>query len=317
MALTPLKILYRGPLSSCNYDCHYCPFAKRHETATELRADRKALAKFVDWGANQSQFSLSILFTPWGEALVRSWYQDAVVRLGHAAGVSQVAIQTNLSCGLDWLARCDRTKVALWCTYHPSQISRPEFLDQCRRLEQAQVHYSVGVVGLRESFAEIESLRDELPPHVYLWINAYKDEPDYYTADEIDRLARVDPLFRLNLPRYRSLGRHCSAGQSAISVDGDGNIRRCHFVRECLGNLYVPGWENTLRPRSCPNETCGCYIGYIHLPHLKHAEIFHDGLLPRIPRTRWSEAAETAASILAAESAFPRLPQEAVAETLA
>ena len=27
-----LSILYRGPLSSCNYGCEYCPFAKHRET---------------------------------------------------------------------------------------------------------------------------------------------------------------------------------------------------------------------------------------------------------------------------------------------
>jgi biotin synthase-like enzyme len=37
-----LSVLYRGPLSSCNYDCHYCPFAKHHETSAELRRDREA-----------------------------------------------------------------------------------------------------------------------------------------------------------------------------------------------------------------------------------------------------------------------------------
>ena len=35
-----LRILYRGPLSSCNYGCPYCPFAKHHETAAELKVDR-------------------------------------------------------------------------------------------------------------------------------------------------------------------------------------------------------------------------------------------------------------------------------------
>ena len=35
-----LSILYRGPLSSCNYACAYCPFAKRTETAAELAHDR-------------------------------------------------------------------------------------------------------------------------------------------------------------------------------------------------------------------------------------------------------------------------------------
>ena len=44
-----LSILYRGPLSSCNYGCAYCPFAKHAETAAELDADRRALERFTDW----------------------------------------------------------------------------------------------------------------------------------------------------------------------------------------------------------------------------------------------------------------------------
>ena len=51
MALT-LSILYRGPLSSCNYGCDYCPFAKHHETAAELARDRRALERFIDWVAD-------------------------------------------------------------------------------------------------------------------------------------------------------------------------------------------------------------------------------------------------------------------------
>src|SRR5205085_1024801 len=48
MALN-LSILYRGPLSSCNYGCAYCPFAKHAETAEELAADRRALERFTGW----------------------------------------------------------------------------------------------------------------------------------------------------------------------------------------------------------------------------------------------------------------------------
>jgi hypothetical protein len=47
MALN-LSILYRGPLSSCNYACAYCPFAKRRESSAELTRDRAALARFLD-----------------------------------------------------------------------------------------------------------------------------------------------------------------------------------------------------------------------------------------------------------------------------
>ncbi|MEV6932728.1 hypothetical protein AB0M46_50690, partial [Dactylosporangium sp. NPDC051485] len=31
------------PLASCNYDCPYCPFAKRRDPPERLRADRAAL----------------------------------------------------------------------------------------------------------------------------------------------------------------------------------------------------------------------------------------------------------------------------------
>ena len=33
-----MKILYRGPLASCNYDCPYCPFAKRRDSTEQLRS---------------------------------------------------------------------------------------------------------------------------------------------------------------------------------------------------------------------------------------------------------------------------------------
>ena len=47
--MTPvdLSLLYRGPLASCNYDCPYCPFAKRRDSPQLLRADRAALREEV------------------------------------------------------------------------------------------------------------------------------------------------------------------------------------------------------------------------------------------------------------------------------
>ena len=41
-----LSILYRGPLSSCNYDCAYCPFAKRRETPAQLAAIIQSFADY-------------------------------------------------------------------------------------------------------------------------------------------------------------------------------------------------------------------------------------------------------------------------------
>lgn len=280
-----LRILYRGPLSSCNYDCAYCPFAKHTETADELATDRAALTRFIDWVANQERHTVSVLFTPWGEALVRRWYQEALIRLTRLPHISRAAIQTNLSCRLDWIDACNLDRLALWTTYHPTEVSRERFVAKCLELDRRGVRFSVGAVGLREHFAEIEALRRELPPRVYLWVNAYKDRPDYYLADEARWLESIDPLFPINNVRHASRGKPCRAGHDAISVDGAGTVRRCHFVREPLGNLYERGVESLLseRPAPCPNATCGCHIGYVYLEELGLDRIFGDGILERIP----------------------------------
>jgi len=286
VALT-LSLLYRGPLSSCNYDCGYCPFAKRRETAAELARDRTALGRFVDWvAARPAADRLGVLFTPWGEALTRRWYQGALARLSQLPQVTRAAAQTNLACGLGWVAACDRAKLALWATFHPGQVARQRFLAKCLRLYALGIRFSVGVVGLREHFADIAALRRELPGDVYLWVNAYKDRPDYYAPGEAEWLTGVDPLFPVNNVRHPSLGRPCRAGHSAVSVDGDGTVRRCHFIREPIGNLYNPDFEGVLAERLCTNATCGCHIGYVHLDELGLYPVFGDGVLERVPASR-------------------------------
>jgi MoaA/NifB/PqqE/SkfB family radical SAM enzyme len=278
-----LSILYRGPLSSCNYACGYCPFAKRRETDAEHAADRRALERFLSWAAQRAGDRISVFFTPWGEALIRRRYQQALIRLTGLEHVDRAVIQTNLSCRLDWVEACDLRKLALWATFHPGEVERERFLDRCLELFRRGVRFSVGVVGLREHAAEIEALRRELPAPVYLWINAYKRVPDYYTASDIERLTAIDPLFPVNNRRHPSLGRRCRTGEGVISVDGEGTFRRCHFVREPLGNIYEAGWEAALRPRPCSLETCGCHIGYVHLEHLGLDRVFENGVLERIP----------------------------------
>jgi len=283
MNLEQLTILYRGPLSSCNYGCRYCPFAKRHESATELEGDRRALRRFVAWCVAHPGTRLSILFTPWGEALVHGAYQDALVELSQSAHVRRVAIQTNLSCRLDWVAACDTSRLALWATYHPSEVRRSAFVARCLTLAETGVHFSVGAVGVREHLPEIESLRRELPREIYIWVNAVKELGRYYDAEDIARITAVDPLFGLNLANYPSRGRACKTGSSVVAVDGHGTARRCHFVDEPLGNLYASDFESRLFARPCPNAVCRCHVGYVYLEHLDLDSVFGTRGLERIP----------------------------------
>lgn len=276
------NILYRGSLSSCNYACGYCPFAKTANTRDELRVDEGQLDRFAAWVAGQHQ-RIGILMTPWGEALVHDYYRRTMVALSQLPHVYRVAVQTNLSAPVDDFSAADRDTLALWTTFHPAQTTLARFLARCRELDAACVRYSVGVVGLRDHFTAIEELRGALREEVYLWINAVKHEPDYYRPDEIARLRAVDPYFHWNLSDYASLGKPCAAGETTFTVDGAGDVRRCHFVKEVIGNIHDPDFERCLTARQCPAKTCGCHIGYIHRPVLGLADLYGPGLLERIP----------------------------------
>ncbi|MER7953151.1 STM4011 family radical SAM protein [Streptomyces sp. NPDC096030] len=276
-----LTILYRGPLSSCDYDCPYCPFAKRRDSREQLRADRAALERFSAWAAAQTGDRLRILFTPWGEGLVRSWYRRTLVELSHLPHIERVAIQTNLSCRTEWLAEGDPGTLALWCTYHPGQTPYDRFLAKCRELTTRGTRFSVGIVGLPEHREHARRLRDELPPEVYLWVNAAEGRT--YTDEEAGAWTALDPLFPYSRRPHSSAGLPCRTGESVISVDGDGTVRRCHFVKAELGNLYDGSYRAALRPRACPLSVCDCHIGYVHLETLPLYDVFAGGVLERIP----------------------------------
>ncbi len=281
------SILYRGPLSSCNYACDYCPFAKTKNSRAELADDENKLRRFADWVSGRKE-KMGILITPWGEALIRSYYQEVMTQLSHLPQVHRIAIQTNLSCSTQWMKQVNRDSFALWTTYHPTQCSMSNFLKKCAELDRLQIRYSVGFVGLKEDLNLLEALRKELPPRVYLWVNAYKREAHYYRPEDIVRIEAIDPLFHYNNTRHPSLGKACRAGSSSFTIDGEGNMRSCHFIHQVLGNIYESGFEEALTPKYCINDSCGCHIGYVNIEELELDSVFGDAILERIPH-KWGQ----------------------------
>ena len=243
--------------------------------------------------------ALGVLFTPWGEApgppLVprRAWraHRD----LPH---VARVAIQTNLSAGSTGSTRADPRALALWCTYHPGQTTlRALPRAAAALLDAAGVRYSVGVVGLREHLdGGARAARARCRADVYLWVNAAKARD--YTAPTSSRAwPAIDPLFPLNTRALaRARAAPCRAGERAISVDGDGTVRRCHFVREPIGNLYDRGWRAALAPRAVHQRR-------LRLPHRLRA--------PRLPRARQGVRDRPARARAAGAGAARRTPAAA------
>ncbi len=275
------NILYRGFLDSCNYDCPYCPFAKKKNTKEELLKDKIALENFTNWVSEREE-KLSILITPWGEGLIRKYYQEAMIALSHIKNVDKIAIQTNLSCNLKWVEKVNKEKFALWITYHPNEVSFEKFVSKCKKLITMNIDFSIGVVGVKDHFKAIENLKDAIPER-YIWVNAYKREKNYYTASEKKWLTKKDNLFPINNKIYNTLGKKCKAGYSSFSINGNGDVFRCHFIKNKIGNIYEDDLNDIKKEENCTNTECSCYIGYINFDELKLKEIYAKNLMVRIP----------------------------------
>jgi hypothetical protein len=202
-----------------------------------------------------------------------------------------VAVQTNLSCRLDWLEGADLGTLALWCTYHPSQVTRERFLTKHRELTRRGVRHSVCIVGIVEQPEHLESarrLRTELDPATYALLSVNAAEGRAYTDAEAAQWTENRPAVPgvATCPPVASSA--CRTGESVISVDGAGRVRRRHFVSRTdpggdLGNLYDGSFRNTLGPRPCPLLQCDCHIGHVHMPELGLYLVFGTGVLERAP----------------------------------
>jgi MoaA/NifB/PqqE/SkfB family radical SAM enzyme len=283
-----LLVLFRTRLEWCNYTCGYCPW-NANETrvpASALRDDERRLRRVVDRVAELPE-PVEFFITPKAEYLVLPYWRDAVARLLSLPQVERVTVQTNLSFDVAaFLGRVDATKLALWTTYHPSEVSPVELEAlhaKWRLLRERGVRFSVGVVGTHANLPLLPELRRRLDPGVYLWVNAYQREPNYYTREQLDAIRAVDPYFDLNNQHFPSRGRPCTAGQRAVYLDDEGDLRRCFFVGDVLGNLFRDGWRRLDSPRACPRDTCHCYVGHMHIVELDFRAVYGKDLAARIP----------------------------------
>lgn len=276
-----LTIYYRGSLRGCNYACRYCPFAGEQGDDRMRKQDATELQRFVTWCETCEVEQLTVFFTPRGEALIHPWYRDAIVQLSRLPIIVKIAAQTNLSFDVASLTEAKASRVGLWCTYHPSQVSADDFLAQCEQLDAIGIGYSVGMVASSDSYDAAVELRRRLPDHVYLWLNADKETPERYDESSIARWSEIDPHFRLNLPCYPSAGQPCRTGRTVLAVEGDGTARRCWFVDQPLGNLYTDRLDQLTTTAPCPRPTCDCHIGFVNLESLNMPSIFGPGLPER------------------------------------
>lgn len=285
-----LLVLFRTRLEWCNYTCGYCPWnaTARRLPAEAFREDEARLARLLDRIADLAQ-EVEFFITPKAEYLVLPYWRAAVARLIALPQVQRVTVQTNLSFDVEeFLQTVNPRKLALWTTYHPTEMSEEEraaLPDKWRFLKEGGIPFSVGIVGTRTNLSHLQALRRRLDPDIYLWVNAYQREPNYYRPEDLEAIRTIDPYFDLNNQYFPSRGRPCDAGHQAVYLDDEGNLRRCFFVGEVIGNLFVDGWRRLPEATPCPQPTCHCYVGQMHIVELGFREIYGENLAARIPRT--------------------------------
>jgi MoaA/NifB/PqqE/SkfB family radical SAM enzyme len=284
-----LLVLFRTRLEWCNYSCHYCPWnaTVRGVPAEVFHADEARLRRILDRVAELPE-PVEFFITPKAEYLVLPYWREAVARLLEMPQVERVTVQTNLSFDVAaFLDRVNVAKLALWTTFHPTEVQQAERENlhaKWRLLSERGVTFSVGIVGTHENLPLLQPLRHRLDPRVYVWVNAYQREADYYTPAQLEQIRAIDPWFDLNNQRFASHGRPCTAGQRAVYLDDEGDLRRCFFVGEVLGNLFRDGWRRLDAPRGCPRASCHCYVGHMHIVELDFRSIYGRDLAVRIPR---------------------------------
>jgi MoaA/NifB/PqqE/SkfB family radical SAM enzyme len=292
-----LLVLFRTRLEWCNFTCGYCPWnADVHKLpAQAFHDDERRLGRILDRVAQLPQ-PVEFFITPKAEYLVLPYWREAIRGLLALTQVERVTIQTNLSFNLvEFLDRVETGKLALWTTYHPTEVDGSGLEELHRKwklLQDRGIPFSVGIVGTRENLPHLRVLRERLNRSVYLWVNAYQREPNYYSQSELAEIRRIDSFFDLNNQHFPSLGQPCTAGQRAVYLDDEGDLRRCFFVGEVIGNLFKNGWVTLDSAQPCPKATCHCYVGHMHIVALGFRAIYGKNLAARIP-TEWNRTRVT------------------------
>lgn len=281
------NIYFRGFLSSCNYTCSYCNFAKRKSSKMELLKDKECLNRFcVFFDTTEFRNAVSIFLTPYGEGLIHDYYVEAIGKLAKSRKCKYVSCQTNLSFNInDFLEKlktlnADLSKVKLWASYHPEMVSTDEFVSKVKVLK-SRIDLCVGIVAIPDNLDSVFELRKHLPQEIYMWINAKEREETRYSKSQIKSLVEIDPLFYNELQRNKAQNSCCNAGVDSVFIRANGDVFPCHLYKSKLFNIYLN--QNPTSPFKCDRKSCHCYLSYSHRVELNLERYFGDYTPIRLP----------------------------------
>jgi len=288
-------IIYRSRLEWCNFTCEYCYWHNKGDSIKlnkqEAADDKIMLHKIIDRLQEKSDFEFEFFFTPAAEVIALPYYRQAMQKLIQLENCRVVTAQTNLSWNVkSFLEKIDQNlkhKIRFWATFHPTEMDeskQEKWIEKVRHLKNEGIKFSVGAVGIKKNIPSIQKMKlvlDDLG--IFFWVNAYKRYEGYYNVEEIEALESVDPFFKRNNQFILHKNKPCSAGKSSFYLTDTGDIRRCNWVDDIIGNIYDDNFQPFTENNLCEAARCQCYVGHMMIPSEKYEEVYGDFRCSRIP----------------------------------
>jgi len=297
-----LRVFFVPGYDRCNYRCPYCITGLDHARRQEW--DSSHYLPVIESLAALDAFLDMVELGVGGEPLTSRTILEGVRRLCLSPRVGVVNLVTNLFSGADdlraWLGELPAGKLALACTYHPSNAGDlGAFLDKVCFVRDCGVEVVAGCVAYPPNLplvAEMKRRCDALG--LPLFVNAFfgehdgKQYPHGYSDDEREFLRPLvyseHDFEYLFVPR-NTRGETCGAGCSAVMVAPNGDCFRCsHEYNDGwppLGNLLRDGGLRLLSEYlPCPADHCFCTAETVNTLHFE--ERYEHGRNFRLYRRR-------------------------------
>ncbi|HEU4595763.1 MAG TPA: hypothetical protein VFS10_11535 [Pyrinomonadaceae bacterium] len=270
-----VRIWYVSAQRLCNFRCSYCvsvnDYAKSNSKDWLEQEDQDRFKKIVNWIAERP-FRVGVRLATLGEPFTSQVFLSQAAWLTTRPNVAFVELLTNGSLLRQRLNRLDRdgdiSKLSLWITHHPTEISVSRFIQNARFAQEKYGCFVVvnallfpdneaSILELKEA-AEEQGLRFNLDLG-YDPLTPQRANPDLgamvpILRREEDGIARAVRLgsnpetLGLNLLAMRDLSNQlCRAGHGYFYIGIRGDVYRCSryqaLDKNRLGNVLDDGFE--------------------------------------------------------------------------
>ena len=295
-----INIWYVCGLSLCNFDCPYCASGipsqgggRTNDREWLTEEDSERYENILDWIGRQP-YRIGLRLQTIGEPFVSRSFLKGATRISESPNIRFVELVTNGSLLSRRLPRlindygADPHKFSLWVTYHHTEISAQELVNQVSFARDLGVEVVVNSLVFPDNASDLRQLaqlcrEQEIPLNVdigYNYNNAYTGAPFFTMRD--DKVAEV--MRELNANAQIQLtaitaavtpwGLQCSAGYDYVHITPDGELFPCRSYRgggqkTRLGSALDKDFKLNLRKeeysRCIFKKGCVCKEDYLHM----------------------------------------------------